>query len=414
MFGKLRANPLPVVLFTVFIDLLGYGILFPIIPQLLANPRSEFFLLPPGMTLNQGYIMLGFLIAIFPFMQFIATPILGQLSDKFGRKPVLAASMIGTCLSYLMFAFAIITKNIPLLFISRGFDGITGGNISVAQAALADMSTKENRTKVFGMMGAAFGIGFIIGPYLGGKLSDPTVMSWFNAATPFWFAAILSSINIFSLFVFFPETNKHIQKTLSINWIKSIRDIIQAYNLKQLRPLFLTNFFFQGGFAFYTTFAAVFLITRFHYTSSNIGDFFAYIGLWIAITQGLLTRKVSARFSEIKVLRVSLFMCGVVLLVYFLPTVWWQILLVAPFFALFMGLSQANIAGLISRSADPHIQGEVLGINSSVQALAQTIPAALSGYIAASMGPNTPVVVSAIIIMGAALFFIWSVRQRSS
>lgn len=412
MFKKLKDNPLQIIIFTVFIDLLGYGILIPVIPQLLANPTSEFYLLPAGMTIQDGYIMLGFLVAIFPFMQFIATPILGQLSDKFGRKRILALSLTGTCLSYILFALGIITKNIPLLFISRGFDGITGGNIAVAQASLADITSKENRTKVFGLMGAAFGLGFVIGPFLGGKLSDPAVLPFFNAATPFWFAAILSSLNVISLFFFFPETNTHIQHTLKINWIKSIKNILHAYMLKNLRKLFVTNFLFQGGFAFYTTFGAVFLINRFHFTQGGIGDFFAYVGIWIAITQGLITRKVSGRLNETQVLRFSLFMCGVVLLCYFIPRVWWQMLFIAPFFAIFMGLSQANIAGLISRSAEPQIQGEVLGISSSVQALAQTVPAALSGYIAAGMGPNTPVVVSATIMMATGVFFWVSFKKR--
>lgn len=413
MIGKIKANPLPVVIFTVFLDLLGYGILIPVIPQLLANPGSEFYLLPRGLTPQQGYIMLGFLVATFPFMQFISTPILGQFSDKFGRKPILAISLIGTCLSYLAFAFGILTKNIPILFLARAFDGITGGNISVAQAAIADVTSKENRTKTFGLIGAAFGLGFIIGPYLGGKLSDPTILSWFNASTPFWFAAILSAINITSVFLFFPETNQNRQHTLRINWLKSIKNIIHAYGLQNLRPLFLTNFIFQGGFAFYLTFGPVFLINRFHFSSGNIGDFFAYAGIWIAITQGIITRKLSTRFSEMQILRFSLFLCGVVLFCYFIPTVWWQMLFIVPFFAINMGLSQANMAGLISRLAAPEIQGEVLGINFSVQALAQSIPAVLSGFLAASMGPNTPVVFSASIMIFAGLVFWLSFRKST-
>lgn len=412
MLKTLKANPLPVVIFTVFLDLVGFGILIPIIPQLLANPHSEFYLLPSGLTPNQGYIMLGFLVAIFPFMQFIATPILGQLSDKFGRKKILTLSLIGTCLSYLIFAIGIFAKNIPLLFLSRAFDGVTGGNISVAQAAVADVTTKENRTRSFGLIGAAFGMGFIIGPYIGGKLSDPSVASWFNATTPFYFAAILSVINISLVFLFFPETNMHIQHSLKINWIKSIKNIIHAYTLKNLRSLFMVNFLFQGGFSFYATFGAVFLINRFHFNQGNIGDFFAYVGIWIAITQGLITRKVSSILTEMQVLRFSMFMCGVVLLCYFLPTVWWQLLFVSPFFAIFMGLTQANMAGLISRLAAPEIQGEVLGINFSVQALAQSIPAAASGFIAASMGSNTPVVVSAVGVILAAVFFWVSFKQK--
>ena len=197
------------VVFTIFIDLLGIGILIPVIPQLLANPASPFYLLAQGVSIKTGYIILGFLTAIFPLMQFFATPLLGELSDRFGRKPVLAISLLGTCISYILFAIGILTKNLPLLFVSRGFDGITGGNIAVAQAAIADVSTPENRAKNFGLMGAAFGIGFILGPYIGGKLSDPNLISWFNAATPFWFAALLCFANVLSVVFLLPETHKH-------------------------------------------------------------------------------------------------------------------------------------------------------------------------------------------------------------
>src|SRR6185369_2029743 len=111
------------------------------------------------------------------------------------RRKLLAISILGTSASYVVFALGIVTKNLPLLFISRAFDGITGGNIAVAQAAVADITKPEHRAKNFGLIGAAFGLGFIIGPYIGGKLSDPSVVSWFSASTPFWFAAALSFFN---------------------------------------------------------------------------------------------------------------------------------------------------------------------------------------------------------------------------
>ena len=396
---------MPVIFFTVFIDLLGFGILIPVIPQLLANPGSTFYLLPSGMTVEQGYIMLGFLTAIFPLMQFLATPILGQLSDKFGRRRILAISLAGTCFSYVLFALGIITKNIPLLFISRAADGITGGNIAVAQASIADITLPQNRAKNFGLIGAAFGLGFIVGPYLGGKLSDPAVVSWFNAATPFWFAAILSGLNVASVLLFFPETLQNLQHNTKIHFAKSVKNIIAAYSESHLRPLFTTAFLFQGGFAFFVGFFNVYLIRKFHFNQGNIGDFFAYVGIWIAFTQAVLTRRVASIHSEANILKVTLLTTGIAVFLLFIPTTSRQLLLVVPLFAMSNGLSQANLVALISRSAGPEIQGEILGINASVQALAMSVPPMLSGFIAASITPEAPIFVAGVVIIFAALSF---------
>lgn len=405
MFEKLR-HPLMVILFTVFVDLLGFGILIPVIPLLLADPMSSYYLLPKGFSISQGYIMLGFLMAVFPIGQFIATPILGELSDKFGRKRILSLSLLGTCISYLIFALGIYTRNIPLLFFSRFFDGITGGNIAVAQAAIADITLPQNRAKNFGLMGAAFGVGFIIGPYIGGKLSDPKIISWFSAMTPFLFAAILSFLNILSVFLFFPETLKTRQHDLKIRWTKSINNIMHAYSFEKLRVLFLSNFLFQSGFSFFVTFFAVFLITKFHFNQGNIGDFFAYIGIWIAFTQIVLTRKLGAKYTDWKILRVSFFGCAIMIYAYILPNQAWQFIFLVPLFAAFNGLTQANSSALVSKSVDMTIQGEVLGVNASIQALAQAVPPILSGFIAADLSPEAPIIVASSVMMLAAVIFL--------
>lgn len=405
---KFKNYPLAVIFLTVFVDLLGFGILIPVIPQLLANPASEYFLLPKGMGIKEGYILLGFLTASFPIMQFIATPILGQLSDRFGRRRILAISLFGTCLSYLIFALGIIMKSIPLLFMSRMFDGITGGNISVAQAAIADVSTPQNRAKNFGMIGAAFGLGFIIGPYIGGKLSDPTIVSWFSATTPFYFAAILSAVNVASILLFFPETLAVKQHDLKISWSRSILNIYHAATHKTLRELFTTVFLFNGGFTFFTTFFSVYLITKFGFTQGNIGDFFAYVGLWVAFAQAVIVRKLAKRFSEKTLIRLGLIGTGASIFLYFLPRESWQLFLVVPIMAISNGLTFANITALISKSVGPQVQGEILGINASVASLAMSIPPILSGYIAADLTPEVSIWLGgAIILIGAAAFWLF-------
>ncbi len=399
-------NVLPTILFTIFIDLLGFGILLPVIPLLLAAPHSQYYLLPAGYTVKDGYIMLGFLTAIYPIFQFIATPILGQLSDKYGRKKLLAISLFGTCISYILFAIGILTRNIPLLFLARAFDGITGGNISVAQAAIADVTDPAHRARNFGLIGAAFGLGFIIGPYLGGKLSDPSVVSWFHAATPFWFAAILSFLNVLSIIFILPETLLHPRKDLLVHPAKSISNIIKAFSSEQLRVIFASAFLFQGGFTFFTTFFSVYLINKFAFTQGNIGDFFSFVGLWIVIAQAFVTRRVALKYREDQVLRVSLLAMALFVYVILLPNATWGLYALTPLFAVFNGLSMANLTALVSRSADARSQGEILGISASVQSLATAIPPILSGYIAASLAPHSPIIVSAIVIGLAGVMFI--------
>jgi DHA1 family tetracycline resistance protein-like MFS transporter len=402
------------ILFTIFVDILGFGILIPVIPLLLADPSSSYFLLPKSISPANGYILLGFLLAIFPFMQFLATPILGQLSDKFGRKKILSISLLGTSISYIFFAFGIITRNIPLLFISRGFDGITGGNISVAQAAIADITPPEKRAQTFGLIGAVFGFGFIIGPFLGGKLSDPTLVSWFSASTPFWFAAILSMLNVLFVSIYLKETHAKLHVEKVIEWTRSIHNVVKAYAMKELRVIFITNFLIAAGFTFFTSFFSVYLITKFHFNQGNIGDFFAYLGIWIAFTQAVLTGYFGKKYTDIQILKVSIITMGFLVLAYFLPTVWWQLLLVVPFFALFNGLTMANSTALVSKTASSAHQGEVLGINSSVQALAQAIPAALSGYIAAQLTPESPIFVASVFIVIAGLIFIFFYKPKTT
>lgn len=408
---SLRRNPLPVVLFTIFVDMLGYGILIPIVPQLLGDQNSIFSVLPTGMSIDDGYILLGFLVGIYPFMQFLATPILGQLSDKFGRRKILAIALSGTCLSYFAFAIGVITRNIPLLFLSRGFDGFTGGNISVAQAAIADISTPDNRARNFGFIGAAFGLGLIIGPYIGGRLSDPNFVSWFSPATPFWFAGALSFINVMSVLFLFPETLTGIRKKFNIQWFKSIKNIIAAYGMKQLRAPFISSFLFQSGFSFFTTFFSIYLIRKFQFTQGNIGDLFAYVGLWTVLSQALINSNISKWFSEGTILKVSLFALAASVALFFAPSTGYGLLFITPFFAIFIGLVQANFLALISKTVGPTKQGEILGVNSSINTLAQSLPPILSGYIAAFITPNAPIIVAAISIFFAGIVFLLFFKQ---
>jgi DHA1 family tetracycline resistance protein-like MFS transporter len=401
----MKRHPIWIILFTILIDTLGIGILGPILPQLLGNPSSPNYILGAGTDVRTGYIMFGFLVAVYPVMQFFATPVLGQLSDRFGRKPVLALSLFGTSVGYALFATGIVIKNIPLLFLARALDGITGGNLSVAQASIADVTKPEDRTKNFGLIGAAFGVGFIVGPFLGGVLADRSVLPWFTASTPFWFAAILAAANTTQVLLQFDETNRHIRH-VPMQLFKGMANIARAYAMPELRTIFLTSFFFNAGFGFFISFFGLFLIHRFNFNEARIGNFFAWVGVCAIFTQIVTTRRVAARFTEPQVLRISLLGVAGVMFAYLLaPSPMW-LFLIAPISSTFNGLSLANMGGLLSRSVAPQVQGEILGIGASIAALANSLPPLVGGFFAASFAPEAPVLAAGLTMLTAWAIFV--------
>lgn len=402
--------PLAALFFTIFLDMVGVGVLIPVIPLLFANTASPDYILGPGVPVNIGYLYIGALLALFSFGQFIAAPVIGELSDKYGRRRMLAFSIFGSFLGYVLFGSGILVKSVVLIFIARLVNGITGGNIVVAQAAIADLSKPEDRAKNFGLIGAAFGLGFILGPFLGGKLADPSVLPWFSSVTPFWFAAGLSFLNMLLVLAFLPETNVNVNPSKRFVWTKSFRNIRHALSLRHLRALFTTNFLFQFGFTFYMTFASVYFFARFGWTEGELGNYFAYIGLWLVITQGLITRWASKWFTERQILKNSILLGSIsIMAIITIPSAFW-LFFVAPFFAMAIGLTQANLTALLSRSAGAGEQGEILGINGSIQALAMAIPPLLSGVIAALFSAEAPLAISAVIIGFAGIYFINRMR----
>jgi MFS transporter, DHA1 family, tetracycline resistance protein len=408
----MQKKALAVLFFTAFLDMIGLGVLIPVIPVMFADPASPHYLLT-GTDPASGYLLVGVMLALFSLGQFVASPIIGQFSDKYGRKRLLMISIAGTVLGHGLFALGILTKSVGLLLFTRLLTGITTGNIVIAQAAIADLSKPEERAKNFGLIGAAFGLGFILGPFLGGKLADASLVSWFNASTPFWFAAALSFLNLLFVGMMLPETNTHQREAHKVDWTRAPKNIIHAFNMQHLRPLFITNFLLMGGFAFYMTFSSVFLLWRFGFTESSIGNYFAYVGLWITFTQGVVTRFLSGRVTEANILKHSLFGIGMcILAITLVPAASW-LYFVVPIFAISMGLSTANLAGLLSRSAGNTNQGEILGINGSVSALATMIPPFVAGPIAVAWDPSGVLVIAAIIILLSGVYFVSHLRTTN-
>lgn len=386
----------------VFIGLLGMTLAIPVLAPLFLDTEGGIFRSSVSFAFRTQ--ILGYLIAVYPIMQFIGAPILGSLSDRYGRKPLLLVSMMGTLVGHILFGIGIVTLNLPLMFISRAIDGITGGNISVVNSAIADVSDPKEKAKNFGLIGMAFGLGFIIGPFLGGVLSDPKIFHLFGYQTPFWFAAGLTLIDIF-LILFALQETLQVKILKRFSFFDGIKNIFKIFKYSNLKALFIVLFTYTFAFTFYTQFFQVFLFEKFQYTQMNIGYIFAYLGFFIALTQGVLLRKIAPRFSSSKILSFSLFFqVFVFIAILIVPNSWW-LYLILPFLAFFQGLIQPNITALISNSSEPKIQGEVLGMNQSVQSLALAIPPIIAGYLVA-INIHFPIIVAAILYGVAWVFFL--------
>lgn len=394
---------------TTFIDLLGVGIIIPIVAPLLINTN---LIIPEGAPEWMRNYSYGAIVALFPLFSFFSSPFLGSLSDKLGRKPVLFGSLFVTVAAYGLSALAIYSHSLWMLFAGRALLGIAAGNLAVVFSSIADLSDPAAKAKNFGLVGMAFGFGFIIGPVLGGLLSDEKLVSWFSLATPFVFAALLAVLNLFMVLTRFPETLRE-KRDVNVSAFTGIRNIGLAFTNPALRPVLLVVFLFVFGFTFFTQFFQILMMKKFKVDQQGIGYIFGYVGVLLAFTQGGLVRILGKKFVPRAILRVSLLLASLGYLVILQPDtlpMMYVAIMVIPFT---QGMTSPNLSALVSNAAPANMQGEVLGIQSSVQSLAQFVPAVIGGYLMA-FSPEIPMYVAAVSTGLAWLVLMYDSRGKIS
>lgn len=395
------------ILFAVIVaEVISFGVVIPIVPLLFTEPSSKFFILE-GFSRQIGYIILGLTIGLYPLGQFISTPLLGELSDVYGRKRIIQLSILGTVISSAVFALGVMKGSFIVLFVSRFFNGLTGGLISVAQATIADVTDKADKSKNFGILGVAFGVGFMMGPFLGGVLSTD-MFALLGITTPFWFAAAVSGLS--GLFVTLTLHETSPMKKDSINWRKPFSQLKKGLRIPGIRDLLAANFFYFSGFAFFTTFIPVFLVERFGFSQLSTGNFFFYIGVMAIIGQGFLVPRVFDRFPEEKVMPITFFLTGLfILLQPFSPNLT-VFLALATLFSLNNSLTNVSLNSLVSNASPTEDQGLALGTNQSLRALGNAFPSMLSGVAAAAFMSSAPLIISGFILMTAASVYVAAER----
>lgn len=394
-------------LLTVFIDSLCFGLVFPIFSALIMNPEQS--ILPIDTSVSMRGWLYGLLISAFCMGQFFGGPVLGTLSDRLGRKKVLLATLwicFGTCL---LAGIGVIAQSVILILIARLFHGGAAANWSIAQSIIVDRSTEEEKAKNFGLLGMAWGTGFIIGPFMGGVLTDPNFIFGGALVTPFWVAAGLCLVNILML-VRRLEESLPSNRMAKVSWLAGVHHLKKAFTTPKLRSIFLMMFIFCLGWGFFTEFSPVFLIRHFNYELGQVANFYAWIGLWIAICQGIVIRPFLSRFSPRVLLPCALVGMALVLPLMLLVHETWSLFAILPFLAFFDSLIYPTASTLVSNLSDKEAQGEVLGIHNSLQWAAIGIAPLFSGA-AVALIPHLPITVACVAMLIAAVVFLRAFKK---
>jgi DHA1 family tetracycline resistance protein-like MFS transporter len=369
------SRPLVVLFVTILVNLIGFGIIIPLLPF-----YAEQFGASP--------IVIGLLFASFSIAQLIAAPLLGEWSDRWGRRPVLILSLIGTAVSFAMLAVA---NSLAMLFAARIVDGLSGGNITTARAYIADVSTEENRAKMYGFLGAAFGLGFILGPALGGAFSH------ISYTAPIWVAVAVTVAATVMAWLWLPETVHRAHAASGF----SLKTITELFHRPYLRTLLAVDLVYWMSFAVYQTTFALFGARRFGFGVAETGYMLSAFGLLGVVVQGGMVGPIVAKLGERTTLAIGLaltaFAWGGSAITYSLPVL---VLLLVPG-AIGIGLCNATLSALVSHTAAPGEQGRVQGAAGALESVGRASGPIWGNGMLQAFGEGSAYIAAAALLAGA-------------
>ncbi len=370
------SRPLLIIFLTILVNLIGFGIIIPLLP---------FY----AQTFGASPLTIGLLFASFSFSQLIASPLLGHWSDRWGRRPILIFSLVGTVVSFVMLALA---QSLAMLFFARIVDGLSGGNITTARAYIGDIATEENRARSFGMLGAAFGLGFIIGPALGGLFAH------ISYTAPIWAAAAITVVATLLAWFWLPET-VHRVDAVSVSPWRALREV---GGRPGLRVLFAIDFLYWGSFAVYQTTFALFGARRFNFDATHTGYLLAIFGFLGVVVQAALVGPVVRVLGEKRTLEIGLVFAAIgwggSAMTHSLPVF---ITMLVPG-ALGIGFCNPSLVSLVSGAAGRHEQGRVQGAAGALESLGRALGPVWGNGVLQWFGEGAAYGSAAIVLLGTA------------
>jgi len=378
-------RPLFSIILVVFIDLLGFSLIIPLLPYY-------------AQTFNASDTTIGILLASYAAAQLIGAPLLGRASDRFGRRPILLISIFGTFLGFLLFGLA---GSLMILFASRILQGITGGNLSVAQAYITDVTDSKSRNRGLGMIGAAFGLGFIIGPALGGLLSN------ISYSVPAFVASALSFINLILIAFWLPESltsEKRAQLTQKKPaW--SLRALLEALKHPLTGPLLITRFLYSLAFVILQSIFSLFALRRFGMSVVATGFVLTYVGVVSVFTQAWLIGRLSRRFQDVIIIQGDLILLAFGLLAWaFAPNILVLVLSVTPV-AVAGGMLNTILPSALTKTVEPQDVGGILGLSTAIESSTRVIAPLLGGFMLEKISYWAPGAFGALVLFVTFTYF---------
>lgn len=396
------------IFFTFFIDTLCWSLVFPIFAPFFLDLKNHLF--SSEVSIATRTTVLGFFLASFSLGQFIGAPLLGEYGDCQGRKKALCISVFFTFITIGLTALSIQYENLHLLFVGRLLTGLFAGNMSICLASIADLHKDKNeKVKFFGYLGALSGSSFVIGAFLGGKLSDPSIYPFFTPYLPFWIATGLTFGNFLFVLFGFQETSSK-KKEMQFHILKYFSEIKKALQTKKIKLVYLVYFLFLFAWTILLQFTPVLVVQNFGFSNSNIADLALFMGVCWAIGSAGLNKILLTYFQSLKILEGCLLGFTLLSALIILPTHIYGALAVLAGCIIIGGLAWPLCTGLISNAAPDEMQGKILGMSQATQSVAMTLAPSLAG-IAYQVFDGFPFLLASLASLAAAILY-YTLKDR--